>query len=108
MPDVADARRAASELVLAETRRVMQESGHPEPQGLDDSTVLMGDAGVMDSLSVVTLLHDLMPLFEERFEIDVDYRDSEGVLLVEFPELTVGRIVDHVTAQLARPATGVS
>lgn len=63
---------------------------------LSESTVLVGDHAVVDSLGLVQIITDIEEAFSERYGRELDLTDERALSQRQSPFRSVGTLVDHV------------
>lgn len=89
-------RAALQGLVIAGLRDVIEQSGRPMPQLLDETTSLVGKQAVLDSLALVTMIVDLEQRVEEEFGIIITLTDDRAMSQRSSPFRTVGSLTAYL------------
>ncbi len=89
-------RAALQELVVSGLREVIEQSGRPMPDTLDETTGLIGKQAVLDSLALVTLIVDLEQRVEETFGVALTLADDRAMSQKSSPFRTVGALVAYL------------
>jgi acyl carrier protein len=67
-----------------------------------EDTVLMGEAGELDSLRLVNLIVAIEQRIEEEFGVTVNLAEDEAMSLKANPFATVATLTDYIAAVLER------
>jgi acyl carrier protein len=97
------ARTDAYEIVLASLQEVFAQTGEAPPATVTETTVLVGNDAVLDSLGVVQLIVEVEQRVEQAHGISVTLANDKAMSARNSPFRTVGVLADHVvvTAQEA-------
>ncbi|MBM3302477.1 MAG: hypothetical protein FJY85_21305 [Deltaproteobacteria bacterium] len=68
-------------------------------------TILMGDAGAVDSLKLVNLIVAIEQEIEQTFHVSINLADDESMSLAENPFATVGSLANYVSLLLERKSS---
>jgi acyl carrier protein len=71
---------------------------------LSESTVLIGDHAVVDSLGLVQIITDVEETISERYGREIDLTDERALSQKQSPFRSVGTLVDHVMEYASSPA----
>jgi acyl carrier protein len=71
---------------------------------LSESTVLIGDHAVVDSLGLVQIITDVEERVSERYGRELDLTDERALSQKHSPFRSVGTLVDHVMQYASSPA----
>ena len=78
---------------------------HDDPSIADaevsESTILIGDGAVVDSLGLVQIITDVEETVSERYGRDLDLTDERALSQKNSPFRSVGALVDHVMDYVA-------
>jgi acyl carrier protein len=74
---------------------VDQDSSVPDAE-LSESTILIGDHAVVDSLGLVQIVTDVEEAVSERYGREIDLTDERALSQKQSPFRSVGALVDHV------------
>ena len=85
-------------LVLSSLKDVLAMNGGDDPDSiqLDDDTRLIGRAGVLDSMGLVTLIVDVEQRLEEEHDTVVVIADERAMSQSHSPFRSVGSLADYV------------
>ena len=68
-------------------------------------TILMGDAGAVDSLKLVNLIVAIEQEIEQDFHVSINLADDESMSMTENPFATVGTLANYVSLLLERKSS---
>jgi acyl carrier protein len=71
---------------------------------VSESTILIGDEAVVDSLGLVQIITDVEETVSERYGRDLDLTDERALSQEKSPFRSVGTLVDHVMAYAGSPS----
>ncbi|WP_322816681.1 hypothetical protein [Chloroflexus sp.] len=99
------ARTDLGQLVIESLRNILDQSGHPAPDRIDENTLLFGKGALLDSLALVTMVVDLEQRLEETFGITLTLADDRAMSQRNSPFRSIGALVDYLM-QLIDEETG--
>lgn len=99
------ARSDAVKIVHESLLEVFAQIGTPAPEKIDDDTVLVGQAAVLDSLGVVQLIVEVEQRVEQAHRISVTLANDKAMSQRNSPFRTVGVLAEHVIATAQEAAS---
>ncbi|MGQ9614000.1 hypothetical protein [Chloroflexus sp.] len=99
------ARTDLSHLVIESLRDILDQSGRPTPDRIDENTLLFGKGALLDSLALVTMVVDLEQRLEETFSITLTLADDRAMSQRNSPFRSIGTLLDYLM-QLIDEETG--
>jgi acyl carrier protein len=96
MPDRDLDRSTAIAIVVASLTSVLEMNDEPVPEGIDETTVIVGDGAVIDSLGVVSLIVEIEEALETAHELAVTLASDKAMSQRTSPFRTVGVLADYV------------
>ena len=91
-------------VIEAATDAVDQHDPSVADAQVSESTTLIGDGAVVDSLGLVQILTDVEDTFSERYGRDLDLTDERALSQKNSPFRSVATLVDHVMEYASSPA----
>ncbi|HVY25547.1 MAG TPA: hypothetical protein VHB79_03320 [Polyangiaceae bacterium] len=99
------ARNDAYQIVLASLQEVFVQSGVEPPASINEDTVLVGNAAVLDSLGVVSLIVEVEQRVESAHSVSITLANDKAMSQKNSPFRTVGVLTDHVIATAQEAAS---
>ncbi|WP_298817372.1 acyl carrier protein [Chloroflexus sp.] len=87
--------------VVASFRDVLEQSGRPVPETIDEQTILFGKGAPLDSLALVTMIVDLEQRLEEEYGITLTLADERAMSQRNSPFRTIRSLVDYLERLIA-------
>jgi acyl carrier protein len=88
-------------VIEAATDAVDHDDPSVEDAEVSESTILIGDGAVVDSLGLVQIITDVEETVSERYGRDLDLTDERALSQKHSPFRSVGALVDHVMEYVA-------
>lgn len=98
-------RDAAVRLILVRLARLGQELGKPVLAQADEQTRLFGEASLLDSIGLVTLMADLEDDIHQAAGVWVTIADEKAMSRLTSPFRRVGLLADHIVELVATAQT---
>ena len=86
--------------LIIETAKELGEDELPSAQNLQEDTLLFGDGGILDSMSLVTLVIALEQAIEDKFERPVALADEKALSRSKSPYRSVATLAEYAAGQL--------
>ncbi|WP_322488673.1 hypothetical protein [Chloroflexus sp.] len=83
-------------LVITSLRDVLEQSGRPLPETIDETTLLFGKGALLDSLALVSMVVDLEQRLEEEYGLTLTLADDRAMSQRNSPFHSVGALVDYL------------
>ncbi|MGC8801838.1 MAG: hypothetical protein ACP5UR_16505 [Chloroflexus sp.] len=83
-------------LVITSLRDVLEQSGRPLPETINENTLLFGKGALLDSLALVTMVVNLEQRLEEEHELTLTIADDRAMSQRNSPFRSVGTLVDYL------------
>lgn len=90
-------RKVALEIVLAALREAVEQNGG-DAASVNDDTVIVGPAAVIDSIGVVSLIVDIEQRLEMDHEVSVTLANDKAMSQKSSPFRTPAVLADHIVA----------
>jgi acyl carrier protein len=94
-------RTEIASLVLSSLRGMLSKKDGPPPDGMGESTSLIGRGSLLDSLGLVTLIVDLEQRLEDEYGISLTLADERAMSQKNSPFRTVRSLADYVCLLIA-------
>jgi acyl carrier protein len=91
-------------LIVQQVQEVGSEQSIPLPADLDDSTALFGQNGLLDSLSLVSLVVTVEQAVEDQYGVLVSLTDDKAMSQKNSPYRTIGSLADYICTALQAAA----
>ena len=92
-------------IVIAATREAVDHADKRRPdEEFSESTILIGDDAVVDSLGLVQIITDVEDAVSERYGRELDLTDERALSQRNSPFRSVGALADHVMTYTAPPS----
>ena len=92
-------------LILVRLARLGQELGKPVLAQADEQTRLFGEASLLDSIGLVTLMADLEDDIHQAAGVWVTIADEKAMSRLTSPFRRVGLLADHIVELVATAQT---
>jgi acyl carrier protein len=89
-------RDTAVQIVIASLREVLEQAEEEVPDGMGESTVIVGNSAILDSLGVVSLIVEVEGRLEMDHEISVTLASDRAMSQRSSPFRTVGVMADYM------------
>ncbi len=90
-------RKLALEIVLAALREAVDQNGG-DPGSVNEATVIVGPAAVIDSIGVVSLIVDIEQRLEMEHQVSVTLANDRAMSQKNSPFRTPAVLTDHILA----------
>jgi len=90
-------RKVALDIVLAALREAVDQNGG-DAAGVNDETVIVGPAAVIDSIGVVSLIVDIEQRLEMEHQVSVTLANDKAMSQKSSPFRTPAVLADHILA----------
>lgn len=98
-------RNAAIDLVLASVREILESSGLDVPSTLGESSIIVGQDAMLDSIGVVSLIVEVEQRLETQYNVSVTLANDRAMSQRNSPFRTVSTLVDHIQSMIEEAAT---
>jgi acyl carrier protein len=92
-------RETALSVVVSCLRETLEQSGGTVPE-VNEETVIVGQAAVLDSIAVVSLIVDIEQKLEMEHDVSVTLASEKAMSMRSSPFRTAGVLADHVIATM--------
>jgi D-alanine--poly(phosphoribitol) ligase subunit 2 len=87
-------------LIVQQVQEVGSEQSITLPADLNDSTALFGQNGLLDSLSLVSLVVTVEQAVEDQYGVLVSLTDDKAMSQKNSPYRTIGSLADYICTAL--------
>ncbi len=98
-------RDAIIELIIEAAAEHFEELEAPPEDRLEASTVLFGEGGVLDSMSLVSLVVAVEQAIEERFGVSVALADEKALSQKSSPYRTIASLAEYAHTQVEQSSS---
>jgi acyl carrier protein len=93
-------RQDIAALIVQQVQEVGSEQSIALPPALDESTTLFGQHGLLDSLSLVSLVVTVEQVVEDQYGVLVSLTDDKAMSQKNSPYRTIGSLTDYICTAL--------
>ena len=90
-----------TQLIVSATRELSAEQGLAAPAELGPATRLFGEAGLLDSMALVSLVIAVEQAIEEKYQVTIALADEKALSQRSSPYRTIGSLVAYAAGELA-------